>query len=165
VFEQRPIDVLLVDRGARQRQLRRGRGSVVHARRPRWRCGQRWGIERPGIHAHALGHVDRLRYVSMADTNAEATRARARLRSRRVATRMDCGAGAARPSVRPLAGSATGFSVITWQYSKAGATPISRRCCSRPSGAKSGQLRTRALPYYPTTTGDGGHRFEWGRPA
>jgi deazaflavin-dependent oxidoreductase (nitroreductase family) len=41
----------------------------------------------------------------------------------------------------------TGFSVITWQYSKAGGNPYQPTLLLTTIGRKSGQLRTRALPY------------------
>ena len=42
----------------------------------------------------------------------------------------------------------TGFSVITWQYSKAGGNPYQPTLLLTTIGRKSGQLRPRALPYY-----------------
>jgi deazaflavin-dependent oxidoreductase (nitroreductase family) len=42
----------------------------------------------------------------------------------------------------------TGFSVITWQYSKAGGNPYQPTLLLTTIGRKSGVLRTRALPYY-----------------
>jgi deazaflavin-dependent oxidoreductase (nitroreductase family) len=42
----------------------------------------------------------------------------------------------------------TGFSVITWQYAKAGGNPYQPTLLLTTIGRKSGRLRTRALPYY-----------------
>ena len=42
----------------------------------------------------------------------------------------------------------TGFSIITWQYAKAGSNPYQATLLLTTIGAKTGQLRTRALPYY-----------------
>ena len=47
----------------------------------------------------------------------------------------------------------TGFSVITWQYSKAGGNPYQPTLLLTTIGRKSGQLRPRALPYYPDEGG------------
>ena len=49
----------------------------------------------------------------------------------------------------------TGFSVITWQYSKAGGIAYQPTLLLTTIGRKSGQLRPRALPYY----ADGGGRM------
>jgi deazaflavin-dependent oxidoreductase (nitroreductase family) len=46
----------------------------------------------------------------------------------------------------------TGFSAITWQYSKAGGNAYQPTLLLTTIGRQSGKLRTRALPYYP----DGG---------
>jgi deazaflavin-dependent oxidoreductase (nitroreductase family) len=43
----------------------------------------------------------------------------------------------------------TGFSVITWQYSKAGGNPYQPTLLLTTIGRRSGQRRVRALPYYP----------------
>ena len=48
---------------------------------------------------------------------------------------------------------ATGVSVITWQYSKAGGNAYQPTLLLTTIGRKSGQLRTRALPYYPDDEG------------
>ena len=42
----------------------------------------------------------------------------------------------------------TGFSIITWQYAKAGGNPYQSTLLLTTIGRKTGQLRTRALPYY-----------------
>ena len=47
----------------------------------------------------------------------------------------------------------TGFSVITWQYSKAGGNPYQPTLLLTTIGRKSGRLRTRALPYYDDNEG------------
>jgi deazaflavin-dependent oxidoreductase (nitroreductase family) len=47
----------------------------------------------------------------------------------------------------------TGFSVITWQYSKAGGNAYQPTLLLTTIGRKSGRLRTRALPYYPGEDG------------
>ena len=47
----------------------------------------------------------------------------------------------------------TGFSVITWQYSKAGGNAYQPTLLLTTIGRKSGQLRPRALPYYPDEGG------------
>jgi deazaflavin-dependent oxidoreductase (nitroreductase family) len=47
----------------------------------------------------------------------------------------------------------TGFSVITWQYSKAGGNAYQPTLLLTTIGRKSGRLRTRALPYYSVEEG------------
>jgi deazaflavin-dependent oxidoreductase (nitroreductase family) len=47
----------------------------------------------------------------------------------------------------------TGFSVITWQYSKAGGNAYQPTLLLTTIGRKSGKLRSRALPYYPGEDG------------
>jgi deazaflavin-dependent oxidoreductase (nitroreductase family) len=47
----------------------------------------------------------------------------------------------------------TGFSVITWQYSKAGGNPYQSTLLLTTIGRKSGRLRTRALPYHVDESG------------
>lgn len=42
----------------------------------------------------------------------------------------------------------TGFSVITWQYSRAGGNPYQPTLLLTTVGRRSGELRERALPYY-----------------
>jgi deazaflavin-dependent oxidoreductase (nitroreductase family) len=42
----------------------------------------------------------------------------------------------------------TGFSVITWQYAKAGGNPYQPTLLLTTIGRRSGRLRARALPYY-----------------
>jgi deazaflavin-dependent oxidoreductase (nitroreductase family) len=42
----------------------------------------------------------------------------------------------------------TGFSVITWQYAKAGGNPYQPTLLLTTIGRRTGALRTRALPYY-----------------
>jgi deazaflavin-dependent oxidoreductase (nitroreductase family) len=42
----------------------------------------------------------------------------------------------------------TGFSVITWQYAKAGGNPYLSTLLLTTIGKRTGQLRTKALPYY-----------------
>jgi deazaflavin-dependent oxidoreductase (nitroreductase family) len=43
----------------------------------------------------------------------------------------------------------TGFSVITWQYSKAGGNPYQPTLLLTTIGRRTGERRERALPYYP----------------
>src|SRR5690349_15563823 len=43
----------------------------------------------------------------------------------------------------------TGYSVVTWQYSKAGGNPYQPTLLLTTIGRRSGALRERALPYYP----------------
>ena len=43
----------------------------------------------------------------------------------------------------------TGYSVITWQYAKAGGNAYLPTLLLTTVGRRSGQLRTKALPYYP----------------
>ena len=43
----------------------------------------------------------------------------------------------------------TGFSVITWQYAKAGGNPYQPTLLLTTIGRRSGERRVRALPYYP----------------
>jgi deazaflavin-dependent oxidoreductase (nitroreductase family) len=43
----------------------------------------------------------------------------------------------------------TGFSVITWQYSKAGGNAYQPTLLLTTIGRRTGELRVRALPYYP----------------
>jgi deazaflavin-dependent oxidoreductase (nitroreductase family) len=47
----------------------------------------------------------------------------------------------------------TGFSVITWQYAKAGGNAYQPTLLLTTIGRKSGKLRTRALPYYSVEEG------------
>jgi deazaflavin-dependent oxidoreductase (nitroreductase family) len=80
----------------------------------------------------------------MADERTEATRFSSRGNTRWIVLRGAWGRAIDRTVVRR-----TGRSIITWQYAKAAGNPYQPTLLLTTIGRRTGELRERALPYYP----------------